>query len=137
MKGCPTLPMHTGPMHNTHQNPQFRGVRNEEVGLSDLEKIRNARACFIPGQLWARSEHIETFDVYSFDEAWSEDAEGDVGAYRDIWDRSGQLKDRAGPGRPAGDPRGAPAVAVWSHPHRIRMERQPLPLVVAGNGNHF
>lgn len=34
--------MHTYPMHNTHYNPLFWGVREDEAGLSDLEKIHNA-----------------------------------------------------------------------------------------------
>jgi exo-beta-1,3-glucanase (GH17 family) len=36
------ISMHTYPMHNTHYNPEFWGVRDEEEGLSDLEKIHNA-----------------------------------------------------------------------------------------------
>ena len=34
--------MHTYPMHNTHYNPEFWGVRAEEEGLNDLEKVHNA-----------------------------------------------------------------------------------------------
>lgn len=33
------ISMHTYPMHDTHYNPDFWGVRAEEEGLSDLEKI--------------------------------------------------------------------------------------------------
>ena len=36
------ISMHTYPMHNTHYNPEFWGVREEEEDLSDLEKIHNA-----------------------------------------------------------------------------------------------
>lgn len=36
------ISMHTYPMHNTHYNPEFWGVRDEEEDLSDLEKIHNA-----------------------------------------------------------------------------------------------
>ncbi|TVS12673.1 MAG: glycosyl hydrolase family 17 [Wenzhouxiangella sp.] len=36
------ISMHTYPMHNTHYNPEFWGVRDEEDGLSDLEKVHNA-----------------------------------------------------------------------------------------------
>lgn len=36
------LSVHTYPMHDTHYNPQFWGVRAEEEGLSDKEKIDNA-----------------------------------------------------------------------------------------------
>ncbi len=33
------ISMHTYPMHDTHYNPDFWGVREEEVHLSDIEKI--------------------------------------------------------------------------------------------------
>ena len=33
------LSVHTYPMHDTHYNPDFWGVRDEEVGLTDMEKI--------------------------------------------------------------------------------------------------
>ncbi|MFK7832744.1 MAG: glycosyl hydrolase family 17 [Winogradskyella sp.] len=33
------ISMHTYPMHDTHYNPAFWGVRDNEVGLSDIEKI--------------------------------------------------------------------------------------------------
>ncbi len=33
------ISMHTYPMHDTHHNPEFWGVRESEEGLSDLEKI--------------------------------------------------------------------------------------------------
>nr|WP_291482459.1 glycosyl hydrolase family 17 [Cyclonatronum sp.] len=36
------ISMHTYPMHNTHYNPQFWGVRDNEVNLSDSEKIHLA-----------------------------------------------------------------------------------------------
>ena len=36
------ISMHTYPMHNTHYNPEFWGVRDDEIDLSDLEKIHNA-----------------------------------------------------------------------------------------------
>ncbi|WP_114983994.1 glycoside hydrolase family 17 protein [Cyclonatronum proteinivorum] len=36
------ISMHTYPMHNTHYNPQFWGVRDNEIGLSDSEKIHLA-----------------------------------------------------------------------------------------------
>lgn len=36
------ISMHTYPMHNTHYNPQFWGVREDEEELSDMEKIRAA-----------------------------------------------------------------------------------------------
>lgn len=36
------ISMHTYPMHNTHYNPEFWGVPDNEVGLSDLEKVHSA-----------------------------------------------------------------------------------------------
>ena len=36
------LSVHTYPMHDTHYNPEFWGVRDSEAGLSDIEKIDNA-----------------------------------------------------------------------------------------------
>lgn len=36
------ISMHTYPMHNTHYNPEFWGVRDDELGLSDNEKIHAA-----------------------------------------------------------------------------------------------
>lgn len=33
------ISMHTYPMHDTHYNPQFWGVRDHELNLTDLEKI--------------------------------------------------------------------------------------------------
>lgn len=36
------ISMHTYPMHDTHYNPEFWGVPEEEAGLSDREKIDSA-----------------------------------------------------------------------------------------------
>ena len=36
------ISMHTYPMHNTHYNPEFWGVPEEEYHLSDMEKIHSA-----------------------------------------------------------------------------------------------
>lgn len=36
------ISMHTYPMHDTHYNPQFWGVRDHELNLTDLEKIEAA-----------------------------------------------------------------------------------------------
>ncbi len=36
------ISMHTYPMHDTHYNPDFWGVRDDELNLSDLEKIHAA-----------------------------------------------------------------------------------------------
>lgn len=38
------ISMHTYPMHNTHYNPEFWGVPEDEEHLSDMEKIHNAMA---------------------------------------------------------------------------------------------
>ncbi len=42
IKAVDFISMHTYPMHDTHYNPQFWGVREIEYGLSDLEKIHAA-----------------------------------------------------------------------------------------------
>lgn len=36
------ISMHTYPMHNTHYNPEFWGVPEDELQLSDMEKIHSA-----------------------------------------------------------------------------------------------
>ncbi len=36
------ISMHTYPMHDTHYNPDFWGVRDDEADLSDMEKIESA-----------------------------------------------------------------------------------------------
>ncbi|MCC5942399.1 MAG: glycosyl hydrolase family 17 [Balneolaceae bacterium] len=36
------ISMHTYPMHNTHYNPEFWGVPEDELHLSDMEKIHSA-----------------------------------------------------------------------------------------------
>lgn len=36
------ISMHTYPMHDTHYNPDFWGVPQEEAGLADLEKVHSA-----------------------------------------------------------------------------------------------
>jgi exo-beta-1,3-glucanase (GH17 family) len=52
----------------------------------------NALKYFIQTQLWAMDEDIETFYFSSFDESWKVGAEGEVGAYWGIWDKSEKLK---------------------------------------------
>ena len=42
IKAVDFLSVHTYPMHDTHYNPQFWGVLEEEVALSDTEKIAKA-----------------------------------------------------------------------------------------------
>ena len=52
----------------------------------------NALKYFINTQLWAMDENIEVFYFSSFDESWKVGAEGEVGAYWGIWDKSENLK---------------------------------------------
>lgn len=42
MKAVDYISMHTYPYHNTHYNPEFWGVPEDEERLSDIEKIDNA-----------------------------------------------------------------------------------------------
>ncbi len=42
IKAVDFISMHTYPMHDTHYNPEFWGVREDEAHLSDLEKIHAA-----------------------------------------------------------------------------------------------
>ena len=52
----------------------------------------NAMTYFINTQKWAKSDNIEVFYFSSFDESWKVGAEGVVGAYWGIWDKTEQLK---------------------------------------------
>ena len=47
---------------------------------------------FVDTHNWAREDGIETFYFAAFDEAWKVGAEGDVGAYWGLWDKSGHPK---------------------------------------------
>lgn len=42
IKAVDYISMHTYPMHDTHYNPDFWGVRDDEADLSDMEKIESA-----------------------------------------------------------------------------------------------
>jgi exo-beta-1,3-glucanase (GH17 family) len=53
---------------------------------------KNAIRYFLNTQLWSKDEDIDIFYFSSFDEAWKVGAEGEVGAYWGIWDKSGKLK---------------------------------------------
>lgn len=53
---------------------------------------KNYLKYFINTQLWSKSEDIEMFYFSSFDESWKVDAEGDVGAFWGLWDKSENLK---------------------------------------------
>lgn len=61
------------------------------LGKSQPSTI-NALKYFINTQLWAMDENIDVFYFSSFDESWKVGAEGDVGAYWGIWDKSEKLK---------------------------------------------
>ncbi|WP_445384827.1 glycosyl hydrolase family 17 protein [Robiginitalea sp. IMCC44478] len=66
IKAVDYVSMHTYPYHNTHYNPEFWGVPEEEEGLSDLEKIDNAmeRAlAFAQGQYQAVSDYVSSLGV--------------------------------------------------------------------------
>jgi len=52
----------------------------------------NALKYFINAQKWSKEENIEMFYFSSFDESWKVGAEGDVGAFWGIWDKSENLK---------------------------------------------
>jgi exo-beta-1,3-glucanase (GH17 family) len=57
-----------------------------------IPSMEHAMRYFIDIQLWVREEGIESFYFSSFDESWKVGAEGDVGAYWGIWDKSEKLK---------------------------------------------
>jgi glucan 1,3-beta-glucosidase len=59
---------------------------------SALPSHQNAMKYFINTQLWSVDENIEVFYFSSFDESWKVGAEGEVGAYWGIWDKSEKLK---------------------------------------------
>ncbi len=65
--------------------------QGESLGNS-LPSSINYMKYFINTQLWAMDENIEIFYFSSFDESWKVGAEGDVGAYWGVWDKSEKLK---------------------------------------------
>ena len=50
--------MHTYPMHDTHYNPEFWGVRGNESELSDNEKIDAALHRSLE---YSKSQHKDVF----------------------------------------------------------------------------
>ncbi len=52
----------------------------------------NAMRYFIETQSWSKQSNIEIFYFSSFDELWKVGAEGDVGAFWGLWDKSEKLK---------------------------------------------
>jgi glucan 1,3-beta-glucosidase len=65
--------------------------QGEALGGS-MPSMHNAMKYFINTQLWANDENVEVFYFSSFDESWKVGAEGEVGAYWGIWDKSEKLK---------------------------------------------
>ena len=65
--------------------------QGEALGGS-MPSMHSAMKYFINTQLWASDENVEVFYFSSFDESWKVGAEGEVGAYWGIWDKSEKLK---------------------------------------------
>lgn len=65
--------------------------QGEALGDS-IPSMYSAMKYFINTQLWASDENVEVFYFSSFDESWKVGAEGEVGAYWGIWDKSEKLK---------------------------------------------
>ncbi|MBQ0732962.1 glycosyl hydrolase family 17 [Aquimarina celericrescens] len=66
IKAVDYVSMHTYPYHNTHYNPEFWGIDNDEENLSSEEKIEAAmqRALkFAQKQYKAVSSYVESLDV--------------------------------------------------------------------------
>ncbi|CAH8282851.1 exo-beta-1,3-glucanase (GH17 family) [Mariniflexile fucanivorans] len=62
-------------------------------GLDGAEpSYDNALKYFINSQVWSTEDNIEMFYFSSFDESWKVGAEGVVGAYWGLWDKSERLK---------------------------------------------
>jgi glucan 1,3-beta-glucosidase len=102
-EGCPAE-YSLGHMHQMYQQAsdaaQGKKVIITETGWpSQGESLRgahpsylNALKYFINTQLWAGDHDVEVFYFSSFDESWKVGAEGEVGAYWGIWDKSEKLK---------------------------------------------
>ena len=78
--------MHTYPYHNTHYNPEFWGVPEEEISLTDQEKIDRAmlRARdFARAQYEAVSRHVDSIapgkPVHIGETGWSTASDGFYG----------------------------------------------------------
>lgn len=57
-----------------------------------IPSANNALQYFVNAYLWAAAEDVDIFYFSSFDESWKVGAEGEVGAYWGIWDKSEKLK---------------------------------------------
>jgi exo-beta-1,3-glucanase (GH17 family) len=69
------------------------GWPSEGEGLEGaMPSPENAMKYFINAQQWSAASNTELFYFSSFDESWKVGAEGDVGAYWGLWDKSEELK---------------------------------------------
>ena len=69
------------------------GWPSQGTGLGDAHPSHsNALRYFLNIQQWTQQDNIEVFYFSSFDESWKVGAEGDVGAYWGLWDKSEKLK---------------------------------------------
>jgi len=69
------------------------GWPTKGTGLgSAIPSPLNAMIYFINTHYWAKRNNIDVFHFSSFDESWKVGAEGDVGAYWGIWDKSEKIK---------------------------------------------
>jgi len=65
--------------------------RGESLKGSEPNEI-NAMKYFIQSQMWSKQNKVDMFYFSSFDESWKKNAEGEVGAFWGIWDKSERLK---------------------------------------------
>lgn len=69
------------------------GWPSQGEGLKNaIPSAHNALQYFVNTNLWSADEDIEVFYFSSFDESWKVGAEGEVGAYWGIWDKTEKLK---------------------------------------------
>lgn len=69
------------------------GWPSQGTGLGNsMPSPMNAMIYFINTHYWAKRNKIEVFHFSSFDESWKVGAEGDVGAYWGVWDKTEKLK---------------------------------------------
>ena len=59
IKAVDFISMHTYPMHDTHYNPNFWGIPDEEAGLSDIEKIDNA---MMRSKKYAMQQYMQVYE---------------------------------------------------------------------------
>jgi exo-beta-1,3-glucanase (GH17 family) len=80
--------MHTYPYHNTHYNPEFWGIREDEAALSDTVKVKAAmdRALqFAKAQFKAVSSYVHSIDskktVHIGETGWATISDGHYGPH--------------------------------------------------------